>query len=242
MPLSGPKQPLTFIDGLKAALPVVIAYVPIGFSFGITATNAGLSAAESLLLSLVIYSGAAQFLAVALFTSGAPLLVSILTLAAMNLRHLLYGPALLKAANAGDKTKLSWLWAFGLTDEVFGAAIGRIAGSRQAFSEPFMLGTGLAAYTAWCGGTALGAAAGGDALNAWPILHAALTFLYPAMFLSFLLSILSRPQMASVLTATLATLAGMGLFSTAVGIIGGMMSGAAFGAFRSTQLRKGGLR
>ena len=49
-------------------------------------------------LSLIIYSGGAQFLALALIGAGAPVLVQIFTLVAMGLRHLLYGPALLRGA------------------------------------------------------------------------------------------------------------------------------------------------
>ena len=51
----------------------------------------GLSAGEAFGLSLIIYAGAAQFLALALITGGAPVLVAAFTLVAMNVRHVLYG-------------------------------------------------------------------------------------------------------------------------------------------------------
>ncbi|MFM2389680.1 MAG: hypothetical protein RLZZ437_1235, partial [Pseudomonadota bacterium] len=124
--------------GLLAALPIALGYLPIAFSFGVAATRAGLSEAEAVMLSVVIYAGAAQFLAVALVTSGASLVVSAMTLIAMNLRHVLYGPALLKAAG-GQQVRTVWGWGFGLTDEVFGAALGHMARG-GVFSERFMWG------------------------------------------------------------------------------------------------------
>ncbi|WP_309666610.1 AzlC family ABC transporter permease, partial [Tabrizicola sp.] len=64
----------SFRDGLIAAIPVALGYLPISFSFGVVATQSGLTAVEATALSLIIYAGASQFLAVALITSGAPVL------------------------------------------------------------------------------------------------------------------------------------------------------------------------
>lgn len=239
MTASGAAQPLSFRDGLVSAAPVIIAYVPIGFSFGITATSAGLNLPEALLMSLVIYSGAAQFLGVALFVSGAPLVIAAITLMAMNLRHLLYGPALIKAARAEGQVSSSWIWGFGLTDEVFGAALGRLGLGDRKFSQAFMAGIGLAAYLAWSGGTALGAWAGGGALDDYPVIHSALLFLYPAMFLSFLLSILSRSQAGTVAVSSLVTIVGTALVSAATGILAGMLGGAVVGALWQMRRERG---
>ena len=94
-------QNSTFSDGLLAGFPIVLGYFPIAFAFGVAATGQGLNGWEAFGLSLIIYAGAAQFLALALITSGAPLLVAAFTLIAMNLRHVLYGPALMKRAGNG---------------------------------------------------------------------------------------------------------------------------------------------
>ena len=117
-------MPTGFLSGLGQALPIVLGYFPIAFSFGVAATRAGLSGAEATFLSLVIYAGASQFLALALVTSGAPVLVAAFTLIAMNVRHVLYGPALMRAAGRDGRRRPPWAWAWGLTDEVFGKAVG----------------------------------------------------------------------------------------------------------------------
>lgn len=196
-----------FGAGLWAGLPIAMGYFPIAFSFGVAAGRAGLDGIEATFLSLAIYAGASQFLALALVAEGAPALVAGFTLIAMNLRHLLYGPALMEQAGADAPRRHAWAWAWGLTDEVFGQALGALARG-QRFSEAWMFGLGLAAYGAWTGGTALGAWAGGGALEAYPALNAGLGFMLAALFLSLLMSILTRAALPAIAVAVVATVAG----------------------------------
>ena len=222
--------PATFLQGLGASVPVALGYFPIAFSFGVAAAQAGFSLAEATAFSLILYSGAAQFLAVTLLAGGAPLLVAIFTLVAMGVRHLAYGPALMRAAGGGQ-TRRAWAWAFGLTDEVFGAALGELARGRR-FSEPFMLGLGLGAYGAWVSGTVAGALAGGGALAAFPAVEAGLGFMLPALFLALLLSILSRAQLPVIGVAAAVTVALTLAGQPTLALLAGMAAGAATGALR----------
>ncbi len=219
------------VDGLFASLPIAMGYFPIAFSFGVAATGAGLTGTEAFALSLFIYAGASQFLALALVTSGAPVLVAAFTLIAMNLRHVLYGPALMRAAGEGASTRRAWVWAFGLTDEVFGQALGALARG-QRFSEGYMAGLGAGAYASWLAGTAVGALAGGGALQGWPSLSAGLGFMLPALFLALLLSILSRAQFPVIMVAGVTTVTGTVLVSPTTGILLGMVAGALSGLMR----------
>lgn len=218
-----------FATGLITSFPIALGYLPIAFSFGVAATRAGLSGAETFGLSLIVYAGASQFLAIALIVGGAPVLVSAFTMVAMNIRHVLYGPALIKQVGRDARLRHAWAWAFGLTDEVFGAALGALARGKVTFSEPFMFGLGIGAYAAWLIGTALGAAAGGGALDGWPVLNAALGFLLPALFLALLLSILSKAQVPVIAIAAIATVAVTMLWSGTAGILAGMIAGAIAG-------------
>ncbi|MFQ3348523.1 MAG: 4-azaleucine resistance transporter AzlC, partial [Paracoccaceae bacterium] len=213
-------------------LPIAAGYIPIAFSFGVAASKLGLSGTEIFMVSLIIYAGAAQFLMLALLASGASLPLSAIMLVALNLRHVLYGPALLRQANFTSRLRWAWAWAFGLTDEVFAASTAEIAKGKMLFAESYMFGIGIAAYSAWLSGTVAGALAGAEALQFSPMLDAALGFMLPALFLALLLSILGRAQMPvialSVLMAVLGTLIG----SPTVGLLLGMFSGASFGAWR----------
>lgn len=222
-------KPSTFGAGMMTAIPIALGYFPIAFAFGVAASAAGFSGAEAVALSLIIYAGASQFLALALISSGAPLVVSALTLIAMNLRHVLYGPALMKRTGGGStRHAWAWAWAWGLTDEVFGAALGELARGR-VFSEPFMFGLGLGAYAAWVSGTGLGAWAGGGALADWPVLAAGLGFMLTALFMALLLSIMTRAQLPVIAVAALATVLGTVLVSPTTGILAGMVAGAMTG-------------
>lgn len=92
-----------------------------------------------------------------------------------------------------------------------------------------MFGLGLGAYAAWVSGTALGALAGGGALQSWPVLDAALGFMLPALFLALLLSILSRAQLPAIAVAVVATLGVTLVWSGTAGILAGMVAGALAG-------------
>jgi 4-azaleucine resistance transporter AzlC len=220
-----------FRSGLIQGVPIALGYLPIAFSFGVAATGMGFSALEATFLSVVVYAGASQFLALALLSSGAPVLVTAGTLVAMNLRHLLYGPSLVRAAGDRAPVGWAWIWGWGLTDEVFGQALAGIA-SGGRFSEAKMTGLALAAYAAWVGGTVLGAMAGGEALAGWPAVQAGLGFLLTALFLSLLLSVATRAALPSVAVAIAATVAGSAAFGAAGGILAGMIAGAAAGMVR----------
>lgn len=217
------------LTGLWTSLPIVLGYLPIAFAFGVAARGVGLSLAEAVALSLILYSGGAQFVALALVGSGAPLLVSVFTLGAMGLRHVLYGPALMRRAGPDARRDLAWAWAWGLTDEVFGTALGALARG-QRYSQPFMFGLGLGAYAAWVLGTAAGAYAGSSAFAGWPAVEAGLGFMLPALFLALLLSLLSRDQVPVLALAATATVLVSLLWSATAGLLAGMIAGAAAGA------------
>jgi 4-azaleucine resistance transporter AzlC len=224
------ETPPSFRTGLVAGLPIVMGYLPIAFSFGVAATRSGFTVTEAVALSLIIYAGASQFLALALLTSGAPVLVAAFTLIAMNLRHLLYGPTLMREAGEGASRRHAWAWAWGLTDEVFGQALGALARG-QRFSEAYMFGLGISAYAAWVLGTLAGAYAGGGALDGWPALNAGLGFMLPALFLALLLSILERRQLPVIAVAGAVTVIGTLAISATSGILLGMLAGAVTGLF-----------
>lgn len=219
------------LRGAIAGLPIMLGYLPIAFSFGVAAVRSGLSVQEATFLSVIIYSGAAQFVSLILLAGGAPLGIAILTLLAMNVRHLLYAPALLAASGKHRSTRFAWLWSFGLTDEVFAASIHALTRKAMRFSEHWMTGIGAAAYLTWIAGTILGALLGSGLLQDWPAVDAALGFMLPALFLALLLSIANRTQAPVIAIAGL-TCAGLSwLVSPTLGVLSGMLAGAIAGVF-----------
>ncbi|MCC7320752.1 MAG: AzlC family ABC transporter permease [Rubellimicrobium sp.] len=219
-----------FLRGLAAALPIALGYFPIAVVFGVEASRTGLTLAEAVMLSVVIFAGAAQFLALVLIASGASPLVAAGTLIAMNLRHLIYGPALMKAAGQPHR-RWAALWSWCLTDEVFAQALATV-GTGQRFSERWMAGLGLGAWSAWVSGTAVGAWAGGEALAGYPAISAGLSFMLPALFLALLMAVASRATLPAVVVAAVATVLGAVVLSSTGAILAGMIAGAVAGVLR----------
>lgn len=155
--LNPPAVSATFANGVVDSLPIVIGYVPVAFAFGLSAVKLGFSPLESIFFSCIIYAGASQFVITALLSAGMSLWVSALTVMAMDVRHLLYGPALRHRIVSRMSPGKTAMWAFGLTDEVFAAATARLMRNNRSWSENWMLGIALCSWLSWVAGTALGA-------------------------------------------------------------------------------------
>ncbi|MDO9110913.1 MAG: AzlC family ABC transporter permease [Desulfatirhabdiaceae bacterium] len=105
-------------QGLWAAWPICIGYIPIGLALGLLAQKAGLSPLEIGLMSVFVFAGSSQFIAVSMLSVGSAPLAIIMTTFVVNLRHLLMSSSLsLYCRNAG-KTTLAF-FAYGITDESF---------------------------------------------------------------------------------------------------------------------------
>lgn len=80
--------------GFKATLPFMVGAAPFGVIFGAIATQkAGLSPYETAALSLFVFSGSAQFVAISLLTLGAGAWTVWLATLILNLRHTQIGRA-----------------------------------------------------------------------------------------------------------------------------------------------------
>ena len=87
------------LKALKAAfphtVPVLLGYLFLGFAFGVLLSSQGYSFLWAGLMSLTVYAGSGQFVAISLLTSPFdPLGAAMMTLM-VNARHLFYGLSLL---------------------------------------------------------------------------------------------------------------------------------------------------
>jgi len=217
----------TFKQGITDSLPIVIGYLPIAFAFGLSAVKLGFTPAESLLFSILIYAGASQFVITALLSAGMSLWVSALTVMAMDVRHVLYGPSLRNRLVGKLNGRKTALWAFGLTDEVFAAATAKLVRDNLSWSENWMCGIALASWLAWVLGTAAGTLLGDGPLNDYPAVEASLTFMLPALFLSFLLAAFKRQQSLVFVASLAGALGGLLIWSIPVSILCGLAAGCA---------------
>lgn len=173
--------PATFRAGFKAATPIVLGYLPIGFAFGVLARTAGLSVAEVALMSLIVYAGSSQFIGVNMLAAGAALPAIISTTFLVNLRHLLLSTALLPSFNE-NKPWQNALLSYGITDETFAINASVLQG--RPIGPAFVAGLHVTAQSSWVVASVVGALAGQMAGN-----HEALglDFALSAMFIGLLM-------------------------------------------------------
>ncbi|MBW2648203.1 MAG: AzlC family ABC transporter permease [Deltaproteobacteria bacterium] len=105
-------------DGAIGAWPICLGYIAIGLAFGIIAQKAGFSPVEIGLMSLLVYAGSAQFIAVSMLSAGAGIVPIIITTFTINLRHMLMSSSLSTFMRNLGMGRLS-LFAYGVTDESF---------------------------------------------------------------------------------------------------------------------------
>ena len=108
----------TFPEGLMAAWPICLGYIPIGLAFGVLAQKAGLGLIEIGAMSIFVFAGSSQFIAVSMLAGGAAIASIIITTFMVNLRHLLMSSALAVFLRRIGRGHLS-LYAYGVTDESF---------------------------------------------------------------------------------------------------------------------------
>lgn len=171
----------TFTSGLKDGTPIVIGYIPLGLAFGVIATNSGLKIWQIFLMSLTIFSGSGQYIAVGMLAVGAPVLAILITTAFINSRYLLLSASL----SPYVKKLPPWMLAFlshGITDEVYGVSINHFKENEAAGS--YLFGVALSAHISWILSTSIGALMGnilGD------IKKYGINFALTAMFISLLI-------------------------------------------------------
>ncbi|GGK08712.1 AzlC family ABC transporter permease [Pseudomonas matsuisoli] len=144
--------------GFRTLVPISMFVVIFGAAFGLAATQAGLDDSIILAMSGLVFAGAAQFAALELWGSHVPLATLVVTVFAINARHLLMGATLYQWLQHLPRAK-----RYGV---MLVASDANWALSMQAFGnrQPGMgllLGGGIALWAAWVAGTWIGILFGG---------------------------------------------------------------------------------
>lgn len=211
-----------FWAGVRAEIPLLIGVFPFGLIYGALALNAGLSKLASQMMSSIVFAGSSQFITTQLVREAAPGFVIVLTIAVVNLRHMLYSASLAPYL-ASLSTRWKILLSYLLTDEAYAPTIIRYEKEGlQPFSHWFWLGAGVALWSTWQVSTSLGIFLGAAIPDSW-----SLDFALPLTFIAMVVPVLkSRPAIAAALSAGAVALAahslpyGLGLILAAlVGIV-----------------------
>lgn len=171
------------VNGARRSVPIALGVFAYGTVFGVLSQQAGLSLAESLLMSGLVFAGASQFVALQLWVMPLPVSTILLTTLAVNLRHLLMSAALspwfLKLNPAAAYGSL-----FFLNDESWALTMAEFAKGKR--NGAFLFGSGLIVFMAWLSATGLGRALSGTLQDParW-----GLDFAFTAVFIALLISL-----------------------------------------------------
>lgn len=218
--------------GARAAVPLYIGLLPFGLVVGVISAGKGLSLAETLLMSVIVYAGAAQLLALELWTDPAPVLAVTFAALVVNIRLAPMGAAL---SFWLDRLRGWRLWGTlaTLVDHAFAMSIAEHrAGGRDA---GYLLGLGLSLWLAWQVATVAGHVLNG--VVQLPPGHA-LFFGGTAAFVGLLVPIWrgARQDLLPWALAGLAALAAQRLgLPQPLPLLAGALSGAALAAWNETR-------
>ncbi len=144
-----------FISGARQSLPVTLSTLPFAALFGAVAAAHGQSVLEATLTSAMIFAGASQLVGIELFGNNVPAWLIVLSIFAVNFRHILYSAAIgpyFKALNATQKA----IAFFFMTDPQFAETV-KHSDNGKTVTFAWYMGFGLAIYIPWVGFTTIGA-------------------------------------------------------------------------------------
>lgn len=164
-----------------SALPVVLGYLPVGFAYGVLSANAGLTLMQTLAMSVFVFAGSAQLIAVGMIAQGINPLSIIFTTLIVNLRHFLMSAALSPHMKEWKKIEIAG-FCYELTDETF--AVHSLRFRKGESSPGGALVINVICQAAWLIGSILGVVTGSGITDVKPF---ALDYALPAMFIGLLL-------------------------------------------------------
>ncbi|MBR2459750.1 MAG: AzlC family ABC transporter permease [Clostridia bacterium] len=148
----------TLKTAFLATLPVMTGYLVLGFGFGIIMRSEGFGIPITFVMSLAIYAGSMQYVAVGLMTGGASLITTVLTTLMVNARHLFYGISMLDRYRDTGKAKPYLI--FGLTDETYSLVCGELPDIDTVHTRAYYILVTLFDHFYWVLGSVLGAVLG----------------------------------------------------------------------------------
>lgn len=148
-------NPEVWKEAIKDSLPVTAGIIPFGLTCGIMGMDAGFSVLGITFMSMIVFAGASQFIAIAMIGSGITSWWTIVfTTFVVNLRHLLMGayltPYFLKLSKP-----LQYFLAFGIVDESYALTVDRI--ERKGYDYNYQSAVFVVFYVAWIISTYIGA-------------------------------------------------------------------------------------
>ena len=137
-----------FLTALKDTIPVMTGYMVLGIGFGILLSTKGYNFLWAFAMSIIIYSGTMQFVAIDLFSGGVSLGAAALTSLMVSARHLFYGISMVERYKNIHGLKKFYI-IYALTDETYSLVC-------EADDENYCFYVSLLNHFYWASGCILG--------------------------------------------------------------------------------------
>ena len=145
-----------FARGLRTGIPISLGYLAVSFTMGITAKNAGLTAFQATLTSLLGNASAGQYAAFTMMAANSGFLELAIMEAVTNARYILMSCALSQKLPSTAKLWQRMTIGFNVNDEIFGMAIAE----PDKLNPYYYFGMMAIAMPGWALGTFLGTSVG----------------------------------------------------------------------------------
>lgn len=222
-------------SGVRDTIPLLIGAFPFGMIYGALALNAGLSKIAVITMSLIVFAGSSQFIAVGLYSVNTPVLIIVLTTLIVNLRHLLYSLSLLPQMK-DLPTKWKIPLAFWLTDETYTVSVIRYQQDAVSGNAHwYQLGSSIAMYVNWQLWTIVGVELGETIPSAanWG-LDVAMPIAFIGMLIPF---VRGFPVLVCVVSAGITSLT-TAQFPLKLGLLVSVLVGITAGLIAESRLKK----
>lgn len=146
-----------FRKAFPYTIPVLTGYLFIGIAFGVMYAEKGYSFLWAILMSVLVYAGSGQYLAVNFFVPGISFLQVIFLTFMVNVRHVFYGISLVERFNKIGPSR--WYMIFALTDETY-SLLCTTKVPKDVDASKFLLAISILDHFYWILGSAIGAIAG----------------------------------------------------------------------------------
>lgn len=149
-----------FRKGMQAGFPIMLGYLPVAITFGVLASQAGLSLAELTFMSVFVYAGASQFMGVNMIAAGVHSIEIIVATFILNFRHFIMSFSFMNEARHYYQTPSRFGLSLLLTDETFAVSAIHKDEMKEKQSVYFYVAIFLCAYLSWIIGSFLGGLVG----------------------------------------------------------------------------------
>ena len=164
-----------FRKAFPYTIPVLTGYLFIGIAFGVMYAEKGYSFLWAILMSIVVYAGSGQYLAVNFFVPGISFVQIVFLTFMVNVRHIFYGISLVERFNKIGKKR--WYMIFALTDETY-SLLCTTKIPKGVDESKFLFAISVLDHAYWVLGSAIGAIAG----TLLPISSEGIEFAMTALF------------------------------------------------------------